>query len=216
MGKKKTKQTPKRSTFLYPHLYRARRLRKRNLPADGCLRKARGSFEVRKGHSPGLMSGERPEVDRIRSEFRGFALCHEVLESGSGIRAVVTVSLRNGAQKSLGGLDARRARPGPEQAAVSHTLPATRSVPPTCGIARGNGRWLWFALQLSLGTQVRARLSLVFTFCVGRRSGLGPEKEGPRDCGDLCSGRTRSLLGEDAPRSRALRGSGRIAVRFPA
>lgn len=103
-----------------------------------------------------------------------------------------------------------------EPAAVSHTLPATRSVPPTCGIARGNGRWLWFALQLSLGTQVRARLSLVFTFCVGRRSGLGPEKEGPRDCGDLCSGRTRSLLGEDAPRSRALHGSGRIAVRFPA
>lgn len=49
-------------------------------------------------------------MDRIRSEFRGFALCHEVLESGSGIRAVVTVSLRNGAQKSLGGLDARRAR----------------------------------------------------------------------------------------------------------
>lgn len=110
MGKKKTKQTPKRSTFLYPHLYRARRLRKRNLPADVCLGKARGSFEVRKGHGPGLTSGERPEVDRVRSEFRGFALCHEVLESGSGIRAVVTVSLRNGAQKSLGGLDARRAR----------------------------------------------------------------------------------------------------------
>lgn len=119
VGEKKKKQTPKRSTFLYPHLYRARRLRKRNLPADVCLGKARGSFEVRKGHGPGLMSGERPEVDRIRSEFRGFALCHEVLESGSGIRAVVTVSLRNGAQKSLGGLDARRARPGPEQAAVS-------------------------------------------------------------------------------------------------